>query len=345
MAPVDMELPGAASQQAPIIIPKDLPEGDTDTLGASGGKAESEGTVSTPEDFDSNSGDDSESHGGFEGEVCGEDVPDCAAALLPKHADLPESVAALVPQQADLPEGAAALVPHQTDDVPDAATALVTQQVDLPEGAAAIVDQQAEQLNNNKTKEQHSLSDGNQSGDFVADKTIETKAESLAEFVILNLIGKNKSGKSNDKVERTLLRCVKTMMSKHELLFKGMMKRLNITQENGYMTFVSIANELFEGDKMAVNWGRIVALYSFGGQLALHCVESKMEDYALNIATFMGRYSSEVVAPFVRQSGGWNKLCEEYPEEEDLENKAWNFLTWTAVGLGIVSAVTFFTSH
>ena len=36
------------------------------------------------------------------------------------------------------------------------------------------------------------------------------------------------------------------------MLGKGMMKRLNITQENGYLTFVSIANELFEGDKMAV---------------------------------------------------------------------------------------------
>lgn len=173
--------------------------------------------------------------------------------------------------------------------------------------------------------------------------TCEQKAQTLATFIVLTLLGQH-SGRTNDKVEETLLRCVNAMLKKHQILFKGMTRRLDVTPETGYMTFTAVANELFEGENLVVSWGRIVALYSFGGTLAMDYKEKNMDDLAINIATFMGRYASEVVAPFVERSGGWEKLYEEFPPENNLENQAWNFLTWTAIGLGIISAVTFFTS-
>ncbi|XP_042864666.1 bcl-2-related ovarian killer protein-like [Penaeus japonicus] len=173
---------------------------------------------------------------------------------------------------------------------------------------------------------------------------VEAKAETLAECIVFSLLGKWK-GSGQDDVERTLLRCVRIVMQKHEIFLKGMMKRLDITRETGYVSFVAVANELFEGEKMHITWGRIVALYAFGGQLALYCKEKNMEDFAVTIARFMGKYASEIVAPFVRRVGGWQKICEEYPAEDDLENKAWRFLTWTAIGLGIAATATFFTSH
>lgn len=134
--------------------------------------------------------------------------------------------------------------------------------------------------------------------------SVECQAESLAEYVVFTLTGK-KDGQTKCPVERTLLRCVKNMMQKHEILLKGMMKRLDITRETGYVSFVAVANELFEGEKKAVTWGRIVALYAFGGQLSLYCKEKKMEDFCGKIAEFMGKYASEVVAPYVRKVGGW----------------------------------------
>ncbi|XP_076057992.1 uncharacterized protein LOC143035191 [Oratosquilla oratoria] len=173
---------------------------------------------------------------------------------------------------------------------------------------------------------------------------VNKKAETVAEFVVLTLVGR-KDGRSNDKVEQTMLRCVQRMMQKHEILLRGMMRRLQITRETGYMTFVSVANEIFEGQKAVVNWGRVIALYAFGGQLALYCKDKSMEDYVQQIVTFTGRYAAEVVTPFVVKAGGWNKLCEEFPQEDDLENKAWKFLTWTAVGLGLAATASFLTSH
>lgn len=172
----------------------------------------------------------------------------------------------------------------------------------------------------------------------------ESKAESLAKFIVHTLLGKE-SGNTEDKVERTLLKCVRMMMLKHEILFKGMMKRLQVTKETGYVSFVTVANTLFEDEKMVITWSRIVALYAFGGQLALYCKEKGMEDLAYTVAVFMGKYAKEILAPYVASIGGWAKICEEFPEESDIENKIRRLLSWTAVGLGVAATVSYLTSR
>ncbi|XP_047476677.1 bcl-2-like protein 1 [Penaeus chinensis] len=152
--------------------------------------------------------------------------------------------------------------------------------------------------------EQRRSSSGRVDGAQSDKDSVEAKAETLAECIVFSLLGK-RTGSGQDDVERTLLRCVRIVMQKHEIFLKGMMKRLDITRETGYVSFVAVANELFEGEKMCITWGRIVALYAFGGQLALYCKEKNMEDFAVTIARFMGKYASEIVAPFVRKVGGW----------------------------------------
>ncbi|XP_045586494.2 bcl-2-like protein 1 [Procambarus clarkii] len=106
------------------------------------------------------------------------------------------------------------------------------------------------------------------------------------------------------------------MVHSHEKQFKGIFKKLDINHDTGYVIFVGVFNELFEGEKMAITWGRIIALYAFGGQMALYCKDKNMEDLSEKIATFMSKYASEIVAPFVLRAGGWIKICEEFPAEE-----------------------------
>ena len=133
---------------------------------------------------------------------------------------------------------------------------------------------------------------------------IRQKAESLAVFIMLTMLGKGV--KPKDKVDEILLQCVTDMMTKHEIKFKGMMNRLNINKNSGYQTFVAVANEIFEGNDNVVNWGRVIALYSFAGQLALYCKENKMEEYAHNqLSGIIGRFASEKIAEFVANEGGW----------------------------------------
>ena len=129
------------------------------------------------------------------------------------------------------------------------------------------------------------------------------KAESLAIFIILTMLGKN--NKPKDKIEETLLMCVKSMMSKHETRIKGIMNRLNITEEFSHDAFEAVVDDLFEGDKNIINWGRIIAFYCFAGQLACYCKEKKMDHFAIEFSSFIGKCASRRIGDFVVEQGGW----------------------------------------
>lgn len=136
------------------------------------------------------------------------------------------------------------------------------------------------------------------------DDPIVQKAYSLAKFIIHNVTHEEKL-KPSCKVEETLLRNVTYLMVKHEITFRAIMRRLDINKDTGYLTFVSVANELFENQKRSITWSRILVLYAFGAQLALHCKDKGFAKYASNVSFFMGKYAAEVAGPFVKEQGGW----------------------------------------
>lgn len=136
------------------------------------------------------------------------------------------------------------------------------------------------------------------------DDPVVLKAHSLAIYIV-NSVTNDEVSKPNDKIEETLLRCVKHLLTKHELLFRSMMKRLKINNETGYSTFVGVANELFENEKRNITWGRIIALFAFGGQLALYSKENKLADFGKNISLYMGKDVADMAGSFVKKNGGW----------------------------------------
>ncbi|KAA0204052.1 hypothetical protein HAZT_HAZT010677 [Hyalella azteca] len=123
-----------------------------------------------------------------------------------------------------------------------------------------------------------------------------------------------------------------------------MMKRLDINKDTGYITFVTVANELFENEKKNITWSRIIALYAFGAQLALHCKEKGFVEYASHIGAFMGKYVADTAGPFVKQQGGWERLIEEFPSEDQLGDTMWKLFAWSAMGLGLATATMIFAS-
>lgn len=50
-----------------------------------------------------------------------------------------------------------------------------------------------------------------------------------------------------------------------------MIERLHVNADTVYPSFVTASRELFAD---GVNWGRIVALFAFGGALACHCAQN-----------------------------------------------------------------------
>ena len=61
----------------------------------------------------------------------------------------------------------------------------------------------------------------------------------------------------------------------------------------------------FSGEKLNVSWGRVVALYAFGAQLALHCSRQGLPQCQQRISVYLGRYAKEVISSFVHSQGGW----------------------------------------
>ena len=134
-------------------------------------------------------------------------------------------------------------------------------------------------------------------------EVIQKKAASLANFVMMTML--EKRAKSTDKVDETLLRCVKIMMNKHSIYFNSLMKRIDFRIESGIHCFKTIADEIFEGKRKIINWGRVIAYYCFAGQFAIYCKKNKLENYAIELSSFVGKYASEQLSHFVMKEGGW----------------------------------------
>ena len=69
-----------------------------------------------------------------------------------------------------------------------------------------------------------------------------------------------------------------------------------------YQSFEQVVNELFRD---GVNWGRIVAFFSFGGALCVESVDKEMQVLVSRIATWMATYLNDHLEPWIQENGGW----------------------------------------
>lgn len=66
--------------------------------------------------------------------------------------------------------------------------------------------------------------------------------------------------------------------------------------------FEAVARELFRND---ISWGRIVALYSVSGGLAVDCVKLGHPEYVLGLVQALGLFVERDLATWISQQGGW----------------------------------------
>ena len=78
----------------------------------------------------------------------------------------------------------------------------------------------------------------------------------------------------------TLRKLATDTEAKYPDLFESVCKKLDITPVSAYRTFVCVAQEIFQEE---TNWGRIVALYVFGGVVAHHFVETQRPEMVQKI--------------------------------------------------------------
>ncbi|KAH7965491.1 hypothetical protein HPB49_008394 [Dermacentor silvarum] len=68
--------------------------------------------------------------------------------------------------------------------------------------------------------------------------------------------------------------------------------------------FEAVARELFRND---ISWGRIVALYSVSGGLAVDCVKLGHPEYVLGLVQALGLFVERDLATWISQQGGWEE--------------------------------------
>ena len=85
-------------------------------------------------------------------------------------------------------------------------------------------------------------------------------------------------------------------------VFQEMADQIHITPNTAHNTFTAIVNELFSD---GIKWGRIVALFSFGGSLAMQCIEKEMPVLVDQIVDWVTNYVDNNLASWITQHGGW----------------------------------------
>ncbi len=85
-------------------------------------------------------------------------------------------------------------------------------------------------------------------------------------------------------------------------VFQEMCNQLHITPNTAHPTFTAIVNELFSD---GIKWGRVVALFSFGGSLAVQCVEKEMPLLVDQIVDWVASYVDNHLKVWITEHGEW----------------------------------------
>lgn len=100
----------------------------------------------------------------------------------------------------------------------------------------------------------------------------------------------------------TLRKLATDTEAKYPDLFESVCKKLDITPVSAYRTFVCVAQEIFQEE---TNWGRIVALYVFGGVVAHHFVETQRPEMVQKIVEWTVSFIARNLLTWIRENGGW----------------------------------------
>lgn len=125
--------------------------------------------------------------------------------------------------------------------------------------------------------------------------------------------------------------------------FDNMISDLQITPHTAHQTFMTIVNEIFMD---GVNWGRVVALFGFGGKLAVKCVQQSMPQLVSSIVDWLSDYVDTNLHSWISANNGWAGFLEFYQgDPENRKTDSWPSLKrlcgYAAAGLGILTLGAF----
>ncbi len=182
---------------------------------------------------------------------------------------------------------------------------------------------------------------------------VERTAIYIARVVLNEFIGTKSPSASNHKHEKhekheksdivratAMIAATKKMAIKHEILFNGMLDRLDATDDNAGDIFTQISVTMLEDG--VINWGRIITVYAFAGCLARRCDERDMYESVADIGDALREFVSSNFVEWIRhRNGGWQEF-EAFCDEPDDDTAMFRYLTLATIGWGIVALTTYY---
>jgi len=131
-------------------------------------------------------------------------------------------------------------------------------------------------------------------------------------------------------------------------LFRDMSTTLQVSPGTVRATFLGVCDELFRGseDQLEVKWGRIVAMFTMAGALAVQCVEkgiqiglSQAENarQVSDIVDCVTLYTQTHLSNWFDSHNGWNGFVQYY-EKMDNEER-WSQLKKVMTGVGVAGGI------
>lgn len=126
----------------------------------------------------------------------------------------------------------------------------------------------------------------------------------------------------------TLRKLGTLMEAEHPDLFESLCTTLGITPVTAYPTFVGVAQEIFQA---GTNWGRIVALFTFGGVVAHHFVETQRPEMVQHIVEWIVSFIANNLLTWIRENGGWDGFVAHFSESSQSQTMWKSLFTFGSI--------------
>ncbi|XP_053104793.1 bcl-2-like protein 1 [Hemicordylus capensis] len=139
-------------------------------------------------------------------------------------------------------------------------------------------------------------------------------------------------------VRQTLREAGDEFELRYRRAFSDLTSQLHITPGTAYQSFEQVVNELFRD---GVNWGRVVAFFSFGGALCVESVDKEMQALVGRITSWMATYLTDHLDPWIQDNGGWDRFVDLYGNDAAAKSRKGQerFNKWLLTGATVAGVV------
>ncbi|XP_071616163.1 bcl-2-like protein 1 [Heliangelus exortis] len=147
-----------------------------------------------------------------------------------------------------------------------------------------------------------------------------------------------RGGVPGSRVRQALREAGDEFELRYRRAFSDLTSQLHITLGTAYQSFEQVVNELFRD---GVNWGRIVAFFSFGGALCVESVDKEMRVLVGRIVSWMTTYLTDHLDPWIQENGGWERFVDLYGNDAAAEVRKGqeSFNKWLLTGATVAGVL------